>query len=99
MPATAVPPPTGGGLDTGSQCGQVYYSYAREKREPAPSLVFRVGDGARFADYAGTWREGRGMVRKEVGAYVGDRRGRGDEGRGMARPGRQGLLATPGYGV
>jgi hypothetical protein len=55
MPATAVLPPTGGGLDTGNQCGRVYYSYAREKREPVPSLAFRVGDGAWFAGYAGAW--------------------------------------------
>ena len=56
------------------------------------SIVFEVDDsGARvrtlrkpisFADYAGAWREGRGMNMEEVNAYVRDLRGRGDEGRG-----------------
>lgn len=32
-----------------------------------------------FADYAGAWREGEGMSREEVNAYVRDLRGREDD--------------------
>jgi antitoxin PrlF len=32
-----------------------------------------------FADYAGAWREGKGMSREEVNAYVRDLRGREDD--------------------
>jgi len=52
------------------------------------SLLFEIeGDEVRvraarrpvsFADYEGTWREGKGLSRAEVDAYVRDLRGRED---------------------
>jgi antitoxin PrlF len=52
------------------------------------SLLFEVEDGdvrlhverkpVSFADYAGAWREGKGMSIEEVNAYVRDLRGHED---------------------
>jgi AbrB family looped-hinge helix DNA binding protein len=52
------------------------------------SLLFEVEDGevrvrvarkpVSFADYAGAWREGKGMSIEEVNAYVRDLRGHDD---------------------
>ncbi len=52
------------------------------------SLVFEVENGGAhvsvvrkpvsFADYAGVWREGKGMTIEEVNAYVRDLRGHDD---------------------
>ena len=52
------------------------------------SLLFDLEDGevrvrverkpVSFADYAGTWREGKGMSVEEVNAYVRDLRGHAD---------------------
>jgi antitoxin PrlF len=55
------------------------------------SLVFEVEDGearvrplrepVRFADYAGAWREEKGMSMEEVNAYVRDLRGHEEDER------------------
>lgn len=54
------------------------------------SLLFEIEDGEvrvrverkpiSFADYAGVWREGKGMSIEEINAYVRDLRGHDDIG-------------------